>query len=31
VKKFLNAWDRATFKEVAATQALEWLRQTLSA
>ena len=30
VKKFLNAWDRATFKEVAATQALEWLRQTLS-
>ena len=31
VKKFLNAWDRATFKEVATTQALEWLRQTLSA
>jgi nicotinamide-nucleotide amidase len=31
VKKFLNAWDRATFKEVAATQALEWLRQTVSA
>jgi nicotinamide-nucleotide amidase len=31
VKKFLNVWDRATFKEVAATQALEWLRQTLSA
>jgi nicotinamide-nucleotide amidase len=31
VKKFLNAWDRATFKEMAATQALEWLRQTVSA
>jgi nicotinamide-nucleotide amidase len=31
VKKFLNACDRATFKEVAATQALEWLRQTVSA
>ena len=27
VKKFLNPWDRATFKEVTATQALEWLRQ----
>jgi nicotinamide-nucleotide amidase len=31
VKKFTNAWDRATFKEVTTTQALEWLRQTLSA
>jgi nicotinamide-nucleotide amidase len=31
VKKFFNAWDRTTFKEVTATQALEWLRQTLSA
>lgn len=31
VKKFMNVWDRATFKEVAATQALEWLRQALSA
>ena len=31
VKKFSNAWDRATFKDVTATQALEWLRQTLSA
>ena len=29
VKKFLNGWDRATFKQVTATQALEWLRQTL--
>jgi nicotinamide-nucleotide amidase len=31
VRKFLNTWDRATFKEVTATQALEWLRQILSA
>jgi nicotinamide-nucleotide amidase len=31
VKKFLNVWDRATFKQVTATQALEWLRRTLSA
>ncbi|HZL77790.1 MAG TPA: CinA family protein [Candidatus Limnocylindrales bacterium] len=31
VKRFLNVWDRATFKEMAATQALEWLRQTVSA
>ena len=31
VKKFHNVWDRATFKSVTATQALEWLRQTLSA
>ncbi len=31
VKLFLNSWDRATFKDVTATQALEWLRQTLSA
>ena len=29
--RFLNAWDRATFKQVTATQALEWLRRTLSA
>jgi nicotinamide-nucleotide amidase len=31
VKKFTNGWDLATFKEVTTTQALEWLRQTLSA
>jgi nicotinamide-nucleotide amidase len=31
VKKFLNVWDRATFKQVTATQALEWLRRTVSA
>lgn len=31
VKKLLNVWPRTTFKEVTATQALEWLRQTLSA
>jgi nicotinamide-nucleotide amidase len=31
VKKFFNAWDRETFKQVTATQALEWLRQVLSA
>jgi nicotinamide-nucleotide amidase len=30
-RKFLNAWDRTTFKEVTATQALEWLRHALSA
>jgi len=29
VKKFLNPWDRATFKEVTATQALELLRVSL--
>jgi nicotinamide-nucleotide amidase len=29
VKKFLNPWDRATFKEVTATQALELLRTRL--
>jgi nicotinamide-nucleotide amidase len=29
VKKFLNVWDRATFRQVTATQALEWLRRTL--
>ena len=29
VKKTLNSWDRATFKEVTATQALEWLRTRL--
>jgi len=27
----LNVWERATFRPVTATQALEWLRQTLSA
>ena len=31
VKKFLNVWERATFKQVTATQALEWLRRTVSA
>ena len=31
VKKFFNAWDRETFKQVTATQALELLRQMLSA
>jgi len=31
VKPFLNVWDRATFKQVTATQALDWLRRTLSA
>ena len=31
VKKFLNVWNRATFKQVTATQALEWLRQKISA
>ena len=31
VKKFLNAWDRETFKQVTATQALDRLRQMLSA
>jgi nicotinamide-nucleotide amidase len=31
VKKFLNVWDRATFRQVTTTQALEWLRRTLSA
>jgi nicotinamide-nucleotide amidase len=30
VKEFLNVWDRATFKQVTATQALEWLRRTVS-
>ena len=30
VKKFLNVWDRETFKQVTATQALEWLRQRIS-
>lgn len=29
VKQFLNPWDRATFKEVVATQALELLRARL--
>jgi nicotinamide-nucleotide amidase len=31
VKQFLNVWDRTTFKQVTATQALEWLRRTVSA
>jgi len=31
VKKFFHPCDRATFKQLTATQALEWLRQTLSA
>jgi nicotinamide-nucleotide amidase len=31
VKKFLNVWERATFKQVTATQALEWLRRAVSA
>jgi nicotinamide-nucleotide amidase len=30
-KRFFNVWDRATFKQVTATQALEWLRRTVSA
>ena len=30
VKKFFNAWDRATFKDVTATQALEMLRVLLA-
>ena len=29
VRKMLNAWERATFKDVTATQALEWLRTRL--
>jgi nicotinamide-nucleotide amidase len=31
VRKFLNVWERSTFKQVTATQALEWLRQVISA
>ena len=31
VKRFLNVWDRETFKQVTATQTLEWLRQRVSA
>ena len=31
VKKFLNVWERATFRQLTATQALEWLRQRISA
>jgi len=31
VKEFLNVWDRTTFKQVTATQALDWLRRTVSA
>jgi nicotinamide-nucleotide amidase len=30
VKRFLNVWERAIFKQVTATQALEWLRQKMS-
>jgi nicotinamide-nucleotide amidase len=29
VKQFLNAWERTTFKQVTATQALEMLRRRL--
>lgn len=29
VRKLLNPWDRETFKQVTATQALEWLRNKL--
>ena len=31
VKRFLNIWERETFKQVTATQALNWLRQAVSA
>jgi nicotinamide-nucleotide amidase len=31
VKKFFNVWERATFKQVATTQALEILRRLVSA
>jgi nicotinamide-nucleotide amidase len=31
VKEFLNVWERATFKQVTATQALEMLRRLVSA
>jgi len=31
VKRLLNVWDRMTFKQVTATQALEWLRRAVSA
>ena len=31
VKKYLNVWERAIFKQVTATQALDWLRRTLAA
>ena len=31
VKQFMNVWDRETFKQVTATQALEWVRQRVSA
>ncbi len=30
VKKLLNPWDRVVFKQVTSTQAMEWLRRTLS-
>jgi nicotinamide-nucleotide amidase len=30
-RRFSNNWDRATFKQVTATQALEWLRTVISA
>ena len=28
-QKFFNVWERETFKQITATQALEWLRQKL--
>jgi len=31
VERRLNPWDRLTFKDVTATQALELLRQNLKA
>lgn len=31
VRRFFNPWERATFKQVTGTQALEWLRQVISA
>jgi hypothetical protein len=31
VKRFANSWERETFKQVTATQALDWLRRVVSA
>jgi nicotinamide-nucleotide amidase len=31
VRQLLNPWERVTFKDVTATQALEWLRRSISA
>jgi nicotinamide-nucleotide amidase len=31
VRRFVNAWERATFKQVTGTQALDWLRRAISA